>query len=520
MAKRDKTTRLLGSMKEKRTPLGSQVYLPNHSGDHVRSIKRLAPVDNKDLVNKEYVDLKADGIDPDHTHSKLAASDGTPDPSFSVDADGNVTAVGIIYADGNVGGLGLDVLRSAKVSINLDVGQNVHVEGNVGIGTDTPTAKLHVETTDTSTPNFINVKNNLTANPSSDTSNAKYNAHFLLTHSNANYVTNGKSFLAQTLLNNAGNAANIFSGFMARIGTQNNANAAKLTGGEFLLELEGSGTIADARALNILNLANNGTITNTYGLYIGDMTAGTQTNQAYSIYVSDANARNYIAGNVGIGTPTPGVLLDIESAVSPQLRLTDTTNSCRIKMLAVDLIAIFGTESNHSLFIKTNDITRIAIDNSGDVGVGTATPTIRLSVREKAGMTEIGGFAVKLTNKTGVNSVKGKLVKADTATNDAVILTAATDDECFGVFLDDGIADGAEAWVVLHGIIDVLFDDNVAAVRGNWVGTGAAGYARTQASPPALGIAAHFEELGHCIESVTNGGAGTHILARCILHFN
>ena len=135
-----------------------------------------------------------------------------------------------------------------------------------------------------------------------------------------------------------------------------------------------------------------------------------------------------------------------------------------------------------------------------------------------ARMTAIGGFAVKLTNETGVNSVKGKLVKADTAINDAVVLTGNNDVECFGVFLENGIPDGSKTWVVVGGIADVAFDDNVAAVRGNWVATGAASYARTQASPAAAPD--HFEEIGHCIESVLAGGGGTHILARCILHFN
>lgn len=168
---------------------------------------------------------------------------------------------------------------------------------------------------------------------------------------------------------------------------------------------------------------------------------------------------------------------------------------------------------------NATDATRSAYTATG-LGIGLLAPTLPLDVRAKVGMTAIGGIAVKLTNKTGANSVAGQLVKSDVATNDAVVLTGATDDECVGVFLDAGIADGSEAWVVITGIVDMAFDDNVAAVRGNWVGTGAPGYARTQASPPALGIAAHFEEIGHSIESVGATGGGTHILARCLLQFN
>jgi hypothetical protein len=134
-------------------------------------------------------------------------------------------------------------------------------------------------------------------------------------------------------------------------------------------------------------------------------------------------------------------------------------------------------------------------------------------------ITSIGGYAIKLTNETGANTVAGQLVKADTANDDSVVLTAPGDTECFGVFFDSGVADGSEAWVVVAGIADVAHDDNVAAVRGNWMGTGVgAGYAATSLSPAAAPT--HFEEIGHCIESVAAGGAGTHILARCVLHFN
>ena len=180
--------------------------------------------------------------------------------------------------------------------------------------------------------------------------------------------------------------------------------------------------------------------------------------------------------------------------------------------------------------IRGNNITNISLSGranvnsfintpGSNVGIGTADPTTDFSVKEKFGVSPIGGLMIMLTNETGSNTIAGQLVKADTATDDAVILAGIGDIECFGVFLDSGIADGSEAWVVFSGLADVAFDDDVAAVRGNWVGTGvAAGYARNQASPPAAPD--HFEELGHCIESVSAGGGGTHILARCVLHFN
>lgn len=155
------------------------------------------------------------------------------------------------------------------------------------------------------------------------------------------------------------------------------------------------------------------------------------------------------------------------------------------------------------------------IDTNGLLKINSAT-----EIASKTKMTAIGGFAIKLTNKTGAVTIQGQLVKADTANNDAIILTAAGDTECIGVFLDAGVADDSEAWVVIAGIADVAMEDNTAATRGNWVETSnaEAGYANATAGSPAA-APGHFEEIGHCIETVAAGGGGTHILARCVIHF-
>lgn len=146
-------------------------------------------------------------------------------------------------------------------------------------------------------------------------------------------------------------------------------------------------------------------------------------------------------------------------------------------------------------------------------------------VAGKSMQTSIGGFAIRLTNKTGANSVAGQVVMADPDVNDAVELcdgatTADSGDIAIGVFLDSGIADGSEAWIVVVGIADVAIEDNVAAVRSYWIGASEDedGYADMVDHPK--NAPDHMHEMGHCIESVAAGGGGTHILARCVLHFN
>jgi hypothetical protein len=136
----------------------------------------------------------------------------------------------------------------------------------------------------------------------------------------------------------------------------------------------------------------------------------------------------------------------------------------------------------------------------------------------KVKFTPEGGLAVLVTNKTGSDTVKGTLVDASTATDNAFSLTEADDADIIGIVYEDGIADGEEAWVVIAGIADVLLKDSTAATRGNWVmSSDTIGRADATASAPPGLAAAHFQEIGHCVQSA---GAGTDVLARCILHFN
>ncbi len=259
-------------------------------------------------------------------------------------------------------------------------------------------------------------------------------------------------------------------------------------------------------------------------------------------------------GKVGIGTSSPDSAFHIKASVpglvgshfAGQLIIQSPTDSVTSNVVitayesdgsgnpdqqlwylgssaAANSDITFLNRRNAKLALGTNGISRMTILGNGNVGIGTTNPTTMFSVNEKSGNTSIGGFAIKLTNKTGVNSVAGKLVQADTTQNDAVKLTDTDEEETFGVFLDSGIADGAEAWVVVSGIADVAMEDNTTATRGNWVRSSVteAGYAdATNAAPPSPAAFSHFNEIGNCIETVTATGEGTNILARCVLHFN
>lgn len=75
-------------------------------------------------------------------------------------------------------------------------------------------------------------------------------------------------------------------------------------------------------------------------------------------------------------------------------------------------------------------------------------------------ITAEGGLAVKLTNKTGAASIKGTIVGVDSAAGNAFDLTAIDANYNLGVVYESGVADGAECWVVVIGIAEVLMKND------------------------------------------------------------
>lgn len=101
---------LSGSSKTQRAnssknPVSNTFILPNKSGDHIRSIKRDAPINDYDLVNKEYVDgtfLKLDTSNNPLTGSlKIDRAGGNP--YIDIKRDGVVLGEWIGSVEGTTG---------------------------------------------------------------------------------------------------------------------------------------------------------------------------------------------------------------------------------------------------------------------------------------------------------------------------------------------------------------------------------------------------------------------------------
>lgn len=137
-------------------------------------------------------------------------------------------------------------------------------------------------------------------------------------------------------------------------------------------------------------------------------------------------------------------------------------------------------------------------------------------------LTDLGGIAVRLVNRTGATSIKGTLVEAGYNENDSFNLADADDRQPMGCVEESGILDGEPCWVVISGIADVLIKDGTTATRGYWAcASSVPGRADiTNENPPGNGVAQHnqhFKEIGHCLQSAA---AGTDVLVRIVMHFN
>ena len=87
-----------------------------------------------------------------------------------------------------------------------------------------------------------------------------------------------------------------------------------------------------------------------------------------------------------------------------------------------------------------------------------------------AGFTTEGGFYQTLINKTGATSVKGTLVMASTALDNAVMTALANTQMPIGAIYESGIADGSLVKVVVNGKAQVLLKDGESSTRGYWCG--------------------------------------------------
>ena len=134
----------------------------------------------------------------------------------------------------------------------------------------------------------------------------------------------------------------------------------------------------------------------------GDTTIAAQAVGRATLFVDES------ANSVGINTTTPSSSAFLEVAdVSNPVVVLNNTGAGDLTLGCTTGGGYIGPESNHNLTLQTNGTTRLFITNTGNVGIGTITPTEKLDVN--GGLNVNGRIdsssIVKTTSNSGFQSV-------------------------------------------------------------------------------------------------------------------
>lgn len=199
-------------------------------------------------------------------------------------------------------------LLSPKFVVNLD---DVTQEVKVGIGVAQPTSKLHVNTYETKTDQK-GASFTFTTEAAAGYGNIGiYSEATAASSTNSSEEVFGLNGVARTAIGNSANHGSILG---VRFSAQHRGTGLLQSAiGVNAYPYNGStGTINNAFALYTRPWMATGTINNWYGVFIDSANLGAGTiGKTYGIYVKEPTARNYFAGNVGIGTNNPTNLLQL-----------------------------------------------------------------------------------------------------------------------------------------------------------------------------------------------------------------
>lgn len=293
-------------------------------------------------------------------------------------------------------GLGIFQTSSSEMGFSSNSIERMRITqgGNVGIGTTSPASLFNVAQTTTDTTGFLS-RDDYTVTPAATGSSYTAHSSMISTLSSSNPITNLYASANQVSHVAPSNITNAYGSYNL-VGNNNASGTINAAYGSYSIVNAASGFTDNAYGVysKVVGMPTNG-----YGVYIGSVAGSTN----YGVYQSTASNKNYFAGDIGVGTLNPNIMVSTgrtmtvssddgtpgnlelaratpgTSGAAGHIRAFNGTNRIAGIILMPDSAANKGTIAFETAS-GGSPIEKMRITNAGNVGIGTTSPQATLDI--------------------------------------------------------------------------------------------------------------------------------------------